>query len=170
MSENVEFNKTLNIIPFAPVYQDQVISLILTIQQKEFNIPITAQDQPDLGDIPGFYQQGIGNFWVAVNDGRVVGTLSFKDIGNCQAALRKMFVHPDFRGAAFGTAKGLWDVSLEWATLQNISKIFLGTTEKFTAAHRFYEKNGFVSLEKECLPSQFPLMSVDTKFYTYSIR
>ena len=170
MSENIEFKKTLNIIPFTPIYKDQVISSILTIQQKEFNIPITAQDQPDLRDIPGFYQQGIGNFWIAVNDDRVVGTLSLKDIGNCQAALRKMFVHPDFRGPAFGTTKRLWDISLEWATLQNISEIFLGTTKKFLAAHRFYEKNGFVSLEKECLPLQFPLMSVDTKFYAYSIK
>jgi GNAT superfamily N-acetyltransferase len=67
-----------------------------------------------------------------------------------------MFVHPYFRGAALGTAKALWDVALEWARLQNISEIFLGTTKKFLAAHRFYEKNGFVSLEKESLPSNFP--------------
>jgi len=169
VSENLNFKNTSDIVHFAPVYKDQVIELILTIQQKEFNIPITAQDQPDLGDIPGFYQQGIGNFWVAVNDGRVVGTLSLKDIGNCQAALRKMFVHPGFRGVTSGTAKALWGVALEWARLQNISKIFLGTTEKFLAAHRFYEKNGFVPIKKERLPSRFPLMSVDTKFYTYPV-
>jgi hypothetical protein len=59
MSENVNFKNTLDIIPFAPVHQNQVIELIHTIQQKEFNIPITAQDQSDLGDIPNFYQQGL---------------------------------------------------------------------------------------------------------------
>jgi len=154
---------------YTPAYQDQVIELILTIQQKEFNIPITAQDQPDLGDIPGFYQQGTGNFWVAIKDDRVVGTLSLKDIGNGQAALRKMFVHSDFRGPAFGAARRLWGAALEWGREKNISEIFLGTTEKFLAAHRFYEKNGFVPIEKERLPGQFPLMAVDTKFYTYSI-
>lgn len=159
----------IDIRPFALGFQDQVIELILTIQQKEFNIPITAKDQPDLGDIPGFYQQGSGNFWIAINQGQVIGTLSLKDIGNCQAALRKMFVHPDFRGAAFGTAKTLWETALEWAKGQTISEIFLGTTEKFLAAHRFYEKNGFVSLEKESLPPQFPLMAVDTKFYAFSV-
>ncbi len=159
----------IDIRPFALGFQDQVVKLILTIQQKEFNIPITVRDQPDLGDIPGFYQQGCGNFWVAINDGQVVGTISLKDIGNCQAALRKMFVHPDFRGAVFGTAKALWGAALEWARLQNISEIFLGTTEKFLAAHRFYEKNGFISLEKENLPPEFPIMAVDTKFYTYPV-
>ncbi len=160
---------SMEIRSYAPGDKDQVIALILKIQQKEFNIPITAQDQPDLGDIPRFYQQGIGNFWVAVNDGLVVGTLSLKDIGNCQAALRKMFVHPDFRGPAFGTAKELWGVALEWARRKNISEIFLGTTEKFTAAHRFYEKNGFVSIKKKRLPLSFPFMTVDTKFYTYPV-
>jgi len=166
---SVAIKNTLNIIPFTPVYQDQVIALILQIQQKEFNIPITARDQPDLGDIPGFYQQGAGNFWVAIHGTRVVGTLSLKDIGNCQVALRKMFVLPDFRGPAFGTARALWGAALEWARVKNLSEIFLGTTEKFLAAHRFYEKNGFVSIEKERLPGQFPLMAVDTKFYTYLI-
>ncbi len=163
------FKNPPDIIPFASTYQNQVIELILTVQQKEFNIPITAKDQPDLGDIPGFYQKGVGNFWIAVNNGRVVGTLSLKDIGNCQAALRKMFVHPDFRGPAFGTAKALWEGALVWARIQGISEIFLGTTEKFLAAHRFYEKNGFVPIKKERLPSRFPLMPVDTKFYTYPV-
>ncbi len=159
---------SIEIGSYTAAYQDQVIELILTIQQTEFNIPITAQDQPDLGDIPGFYQQGVGNFWVATHGSRVVGTLSLKDIGNGQAALRKMFVHPEFRGPGLGIAMALWGAALEWAGIKNISGIFLGTTEKFLAAHRFYEKNGFVPIEKESLPSQFPIMAVDTKFYAYS--
>ncbi len=167
--DKTDLKNSMDIRPFTPHYRNQVIALILQIQQKEFNIPITAEDQPDLGDIPGFYQQGYGNFWIAINNGQVVGTLSLKDIDNCQAALRKMFVHPDFRGSALGTARALWGVALEWAKAQNISEIFLGTTEKFLAAHRFYEKNGFTSIEKENLPLQFPLMSVDTKFYTYPV-
>ncbi len=63
----------------------------------------------------------------------------------------------------------VWGAALEWAGEHNISQIFLGTTEKFLAAHRFYERNGFVSIGKETLPDQFPLMSVDTKFYSYPI-
>lgn len=43
--------------------------------------------------------------------------------------------------------------------------IFLGTTAKFLAAHRSYEKNGFVEIAKDALPSSFSLMAVDTKFH-----
>ena len=95
---------------YTPVHGDQVIDLILPIQQKEFNIPITA--------------------------------------GDC---------------------KGIMGGALEWARLKNISEIFLGTTEKFLAAHKFYEKNGFVPIDKDGLPGSFPIMSVDTKFYVYKV-
>ncbi len=37
-----------------------------------------------------FDQTGKGNFWVALYDDKVVGTISFLDIGNHQVALRKM--------------------------------------------------------------------------------
>ena len=46
-------------------YQAQVVDLILHIQQQEYNIQITKDDQPDLFTIEEFYQTGNGNFWVA---------------------------------------------------------------------------------------------------------
>ena len=56
-----------------------------------------------------------------------------------------------------------------WAKHKGIEEIFLGTTEKFIRAQRFYEKNGFVEIQKQELPKEFPLMDVDIKFYKYSI-
>ena len=44
-------------------------------------------------------------------------------------------------------------------------RIYLGTTEAFTAAHRFYEKNGFHRVERAALPQSFPVMAVDTRYY-----
>ncbi len=144
-----------------------VVDLILNIQQNEFCLPITAEDQPDLADIPGFYQKGCGNFWVAVQENRVVGTIALLDIGNRQAALRKMFVHEGYRGQATGTAKKLLNSLLLWGQKKNIQTIYLGTTSKFLAAHRFYEKNGFMEITRDGLPHTFPIMKVDTKFYRH---
>jgi len=50
-----------------------------------------------------------------------------------------------------------------------IQEIYLGTTEKFLAAHRFYEKNQFVKIPKGNLPDAFPIMKVDTRFYKYKV-
>jgi N-acetylglutamate synthase-like GNAT family acetyltransferase len=150
-------------------YKQHVADLIVPIQQEEFNIPITAADQPDLQNIPTFYQSKNGNFWVAINDGRVVGTISLLDIGNRQGALRKMFVHKDFRGKEHGTGQLLLNTLFTWAKEKEYTEIYLGTTAKFLAAHRFYEKNNFVEVAVDELPASFPRMEVDVKFYRYGI-
>jgi len=152
---------------FTPEYKDEVINLILNIQQNEFNIPIRKEDQKDLSDIPNFYQTGDGNFWIAFYGNMVVGTVGLADIGNKQAALRKMFVKENYRGKRFNIAKNLLFELFEWVAQNGIKEIYLGTTEKFLAAHRFYEKNGFVQIAKDNLPSSFPIMKVDSRFYRY---
>jgi N-acetylglutamate synthase-like GNAT family acetyltransferase len=150
---------------FTEDYKDDVIDLILDIQQNEFNIPISKEDQPDLSDIPNFYQSGGGNFWVALYNGRVVGTIALIDIGNHQGALRKMFVKPAFRGSKYNTAKLLLFQVITWVREYGIHDIYLGTTELFLAAHRFYAKHKFVQIKKETLPDTFAIMKVDTRFY-----
>lgn len=158
-------SKAVTIRRFSPADEQGVIDVILPIQRQEFGIAITAEDQPDLRAIPEFYQTGQGQFWVAVIGDRIVGTLALKDIGGGEAALRKMFVASDFRGRDYGVAARLLAALLAYAERQQIAAIFLGTTEKFLAAHRFYEKNGFVEVAPADLPESFPLMGVDTKFY-----
>jgi len=150
-------------------YQEAVIDLILDIQQNEFQIPIKREDQPDLGDIPNFYQSANGNFWVALCNSQVVGTISLIDIGNNQGALRKMFVKPVFRGGSYSVGKLLLLELIKWAGEHGIHDIYLGTTDKFLAAHRFYEKNGFIKIDKKTLPAAFPIMKVDTRFYKRTI-
>ena len=100
---------------------------------------------------------------------KVIGTISLLDIGSGQAALRKMFVNNTYRGAKFKVASMLIETLFDWTRSAGLKEIFLGTTPKFIAAHRFYEKNGFEEILKESLPTAFPIMSVDTKFYKYEI-
>jgi len=162
--------KRIEIRPYSDVYHSGVVDVILPIQQSEFNIPITLDGQPDILDIPGFYQQGKGNFWVALNASKVVGTIALIDIGNNQGALRKMFVKSEYRGSTDDVAYKLLRILLDWCQQNTIQEIFLGTTPKFLAAHRFYEKNDFIEIQKSELPLSFPVMSVDTKFYRYQIN
>ena len=157
----------IEIIPFSEHHLPGVVDVILPIQQSEFNIPITLEAQPDLLDIPGYYQKGNGNFWVALDGDEIVGTIALLDIGNNQGALRKMFVKAAFRGSMQAVAHRLLRVMLEWCRQHHVREVFLGTTEKFLAAHRFYEKNGFAEIQQDQLPVSFPIMSVDTRFFKY---
>ncbi|EPR44546.1 GCN5-related N-acetyltransferase [Desulfovibrio sp. X2] len=156
-----------------------VIGLISRIQREEYGLPITPEQQPDLTDVPGFYRQGRGNFWVALETGaaargpgsadEVVGTIALKDIGGDAAALRKMFVRADRRGrgpdGSPGVARSLLAHALDHARAVGLRSLFLGTTPFFLAAHKFYARNGFREIDPAELPPTFPLMHVDTKFF-----
>jgi N-acetylglutamate synthase-like GNAT family acetyltransferase len=148
-------------------FRQSVLDLILNIQRGEFGMSITAEDQPDLADINGFYKTGKGNFWVAVQGEEVVGTIALKDIGNAQIALRKMFVAREWRGKEKGIAASLLRTALDWAKDRGVTEIFLGTTPHFLAAHKFYERNGFQEISKDKLPETFPNIKVDSKFYRF---
>lgn len=154
--------------PFHPGDEDAVVGVILPIQREEFGVAITAADQPDLADIPTWYQTGAGQFWLAELDGEAVGTIALKDIGDGAVALRKMFVKPVARGPV-GAAQALLDTALAHARDHGVSAVWLGTTDAFKAAHRFYEKNGFHLVEAADLPDAFPRMAVDTRFYRLTL-
>ncbi len=145
--------------------QQAVVDLILSIQCGEFGIDINIDQQPDLLTIENFYQVNKGNFWTAIVEGQLVGTIALLDIGNGQGALRKMFVHKDYRGSLYGIGIELLTTLLIWASDHGITAIYLGTTKDLLGAHRFYEKNNFERIDVNKLPDAFPIMKVDTIFY-----
>lgn len=161
---------TIEILPFEEAHAEAVQHLITSIQRDEFGIDISLDDQPDLQDIISFYRKGKGNFWVAVSSGDIVGTIALIDIGDRQVALRKMFVKEAFRGKQYGVAGHLLDHVFDYVKQKALSQILLGTTDKFIAAHRFYEKNGFDLIDVKDLPDRFPRMKVDTRFYANSFE
>ncbi len=155
----------VDVVPYTLAMQAGVIELILAIQQGEFGFEITAEDQPDLLDVENFYQSGAGGFWVALVGQHPIGTIALRDIGNRQGALRKMFVKEPYRGKEQAVAETLLRTLLAAARTAGVEEIFLGTTEKFLAAHRFYEKHRFVRVPSSDLPAAFPRMALDTRFY-----
>jgi hypothetical protein len=71
----------LKIIRYTDEHCDGSRDLIAPIQQGEFGIPISYEDQPDPHDIHGFYRKGRGEFRVAIVDAGIVGSIATLDIG-----------------------------------------------------------------------------------------
>jgi len=165
LSANPPDASDLTIASYVPGDEDAIIGHIVPIQAQEFGIPITAADQPDLYDIPNFYMRGSGGFWVARDGEAVVGTIALTQFADDAAALRKMFVAPEYRGAPHRLGQVLLDTLVAHARAHALKRILLGTADAFLAAHRFYERNGFVAVAKRNLPATFPLAPVDTRFY-----
>ena len=75
-----------------------------------------------------------------------------------------MFVRKEFRGKEFQIAQQLLEQLIAYSKEKGIKDLYLGTVTLLQAALRFYEKNHFVTIPKETLPIDFPLMRPDNVF------
>lgn len=161
---------SFRIQPFDPSYQSEVIHLIERIQVGEFNIPIEDGQRKELQSISTAFQKDKGNYWVALFNEKVIGTIAVIDIGHRAFELRDVFLDKDYRGAITGFAGKLLDTIVAWSKEHDVHTIYLGTTLAFRAAHRFYEKNGFREIARTEMPSYCQPMDCDEKFYQLDLK
>lgn len=143
---------------FEEKYQQQVENMVLSIQNGEFNLGLTAQRQPDLHNLKAFYNDKGNWLWVATNvNDEVVGTIGLERLNDTQSVLRKMFIKNEYRGKTLGLAQKLFEILLQEAKKQNFKEILLDTPLVTHAAHRFYERNGFELISNDMVPGNYIL-------------
>lgn len=153
----------MEITTYQPQYQDQVIDLILGIQNNEAKINLSLNEQPDLKDIPHSYQQGGGEFWVAVDHQQVVGTIALMNLGQGCGVLKKFFVSQAYRKQHVGSQ--LYSHLLEFAKHHGFTTLILDTPSVAHASHRFYERVGFHRITKAQLPVEYHYPDRDSLLY-----
>lgn len=158
----------MKVIPYIATYKESIAKLIHHIVAEEFEL-VTSLSPSNMEAIDSVYQNGTGNFWIALDEDKVIGTVGLYDIGNNQAVLRRFFVDKAYRGNKYGISKMLLDTLLTWSKHHNIVQIYLGTRPEFLAAQRFYEKHGFKEIQPYALPKSVPIAPTDKKFYLYRI-
>lgn len=157
------------ITTFDATLHEGVVDLILAVENDEFGFSLSFADQPDLKNIQDSYVNAGGQFWIALDGSKVVGTTALYNLGNGDLALRKMFVLREFRGGQPSLAQRLLDEAFQWARAGEFKRIFLDTSSKFAAAIRLYGRNGFVEIGPHQLPAGFPVFRVAEHFYMRSL-
>lgn len=106
-----------------------------------------------LDGISRCYQQNGGEFWIAISDGKVIGTigLMLKE-QNC-AVMKKFFVKKEFRSQKIGLA--LYSKLLNYAKNAGVRHIILDTPSVARVSHKFYEKAGFHKIGVKELPVSY---------------
>lgn len=104
-------------------------------------------EMPELRRLASYYAEHGGQGWVAVRGQRVVGTVGVTLVAPVEpgpplAELKKLYIHRTERGT--GLAGALLDLVEGVARASGAGRIFLWSDTRFTRAHRFYEKNGYV--------------------------
>lgn len=136
VTENNERRKTMKIITYQETYKQQIIDLILHIQNEEAKINLSLAEQPDLLDIPNYYEKDGGEFWLAVEGDTVIGTLALMNKGNGNGVLKKGFVRREHR--KHGVLTELYKVLLDYAIENGMKQLLFDTPSVATNCHRFF--------------------------------
>ncbi len=128
----------------------------------EFDAQIFTKPTKETPIIPDKY-------WVALDNGKVIGTVGVIVIENDFGILKNMMLAKEFRGKEFEISKKLLETAIEWCKKNSVSKLYLGTMSQFIAAQSFYKKNGFKQISKNELPNNFLINSLDTLFFVQDV-
>lgn len=121
----------------------------------------------ELADVQG--RAEVGTVLVAVEDGRILGTLTLeldRRVGDeepplppDEAHIRMLGVAPDARGR--GVARAMLDAAFDVARVAGRSRMTLNTTQRMRAARAMYESLGFERLPDRVFPDGFVLLSFE---------
>ena len=114
----------------------------------------TAWADPDLCRFSEIYNTEGNKYWVAEDEsGEIVGGVGIgcldKDVGLCE--LQKMYCLPHARGT--GLAQKLMSIALDYAK-EYYGRCYLETCDNMIAAQKFYEKHGFVRVDKPVIETE----------------
>lgn len=150
------------IVTYESTHQNGIDAMMNEIAM-EFDEQIFPKPTIETAIVPNKY-------WVAVNDGKIVGTVGILVVENDFGVLKKMMLKKAFRGKEFGISKTLLETVIEWCKENNISKLYLGTMNQFKAAQSFYKKNGFKEITKNELPYNFLNNPLDKVFFVQDLN
>ncbi|MCE5221807.1 MAG: GNAT family N-acetyltransferase [Clostridium sp.] len=137
-------------------YKQEVLELILHVQNVEYGVDLSIEDQPDILDIIKNYINDDGCFWIALNEhGKVIGSIGLQRKSEKVAVLKKFFVYNEYRGKEHGVGALLYNYLLSFAKERGISIIILDTPSVATRSHSFYKKVGFKEITKDDLPISY---------------
>ncbi len=157
----------MTIETYSGKYDEEIISLILDIQNNEAKINLSLDEQPDLKNIAGYYQSGGGQFWLAVENESVVGTIGLMPAENNCGILKKFFVRKDYRSKKLGLS--LYLELLRYAKSKGINTLILDTPSVAVQSHKFYEKAGFKRISKKDLPIEYSYPDRNSYLYMLTL-
>lgn len=145
--------------------KEDVIRLVLHCQNDGSRPIVSVEDQPELLSIQEKYRNSGGCFWVAKEDGRVIGSIGLMNYGNGLGILKKFFVSENYRGKPHHLGQRLYTELLEFAKSHEFKELILDTPKNTDRAHRFYEKAGFIKIEQQDLPVEYDYPYKDCDFF-----
>lgn len=99
------------------------------------------KEREDCYNIEKHYLKNGGNFWIAVNKDKIIGTIGLENRGN-SGYLRRLYVDENYQNLGVGSK--LYSVLENYIISKtNIKNLYLTCGKVLEKAHKFYIKHGF---------------------------
>ena len=109
--------------------------------REEFELYIARSLAEEIDQIPAYYGERGGGFWVAIRDQQIVGMFGLEPAGPGSLELRRMYVDPF--GRRRGTASAMLRFAEDECRRSGAGRIELSTSELQSAAIALYERTGY---------------------------
>jgi putative acetyltransferase len=119
--------------------------------REAFEAYIARSLAEEMGQVSTYYNQRGGGFWVAIQDGDIVGMFGLEPTDAHSYELRRMYVSPAVRRA--GIASRMLRFAEDECRRRGVQRMELSTSELQPAAVALYRRNGY-RLVREAVAEQ----------------
>ncbi|WP_137626080.1 GNAT family N-acetyltransferase [Lactiplantibacillus pingfangensis] len=158
----------MKIVPYTQSAQTnaELVDLIMYCQNTEAQLNIKLAEQADIFDIETYYQANGGNFWLAIDQQQVVGSIGLLNLNNNVGVLKKFFTYPNYRGQPQRLGRQLFETLETYVTQETgLTQLILDTPAAETRSHYFYQKHGFEQIPRAALPVTYPFPDRDSLIF-----
>jgi putative acetyltransferase len=143
-------DEPIRIEPAAAADVEPVVRLIGRVFDEYGFVFDPAAELPDLLAFERHYSAPRGAFFVARQDGRVVGSVGVERLPGATAELHRLYLDAGLRGRGLGRA--LIETALDWCRAGEIRHLTLWSDTRFDRAHSLYERMRFRQTGERELP------------------
>lgn len=129
----------MEILEYGHEYKNHVNNLMHEILVEEFGFSQFSEEIKNAQNEE--YITGNNKLWLAIEDGKIIGTTGIIEMAPDHALLKKVYVKETHRGK--GIAQQLLNQCLTYAKSVGYDYIYLETYHRLERANAFYLKNGF---------------------------
>lgn len=148
-----------------PYHLAQLVDLINYCQNIEAKLDIKMAEQDDIFQIENYYQNRKGQFCLALENEKVVGSIALLRIDDKTAVLKKFFTYSKYRGNPVRLGRKLFERFMLFARASKFTRIVLDTPEKEKRSHFFYENQGFKQITRDKLDVDYIFPDRDSRIY-----
>lgn len=134
----------IKIVQYSPKYKCLINNFINECMFTFINRPY--KKRKDVLNIEEYYFYNNGNFWIALDDDEIIGSIALENRGRI-GILKRFYVNSDYQNLGIGTL--LYNTFEKYVINEtNIHTLYLACGKILSRAHKFYKKNGWIQIQK----------------------